>query len=131
MNCKKHNRLIVAVLGVDTPQEKSYCIECIEELESFKSGEPINPKEVLRGDVNIVENLFKSIRFLFRCNSFEYHAGRGDIHSSEHFFIGKHGTFAIKKTPERLVISELLGLPPEFLEELKSGERVINSILGV
>lgn len=37
MNCKKHGRLIVAILGVDTPQEKSYCIDCIEELESFKS----------------------------------------------------------------------------------------------
>lgn len=36
INCIKHNRLIIATLNVDTPEEKQYCIDCIGELENFK-----------------------------------------------------------------------------------------------
>ena len=33
MNCKKHNRLIVFTDNIDTREEKSYCGECIRQLE--------------------------------------------------------------------------------------------------
>lgn len=89
------------------------------------------PPEGLEGNLNVVENLFRSIRHLYTCNDFKHYPGKKDSISSEHFFIGKHENFGIRKSSVRIVISELPPLPPEFIEELKSGEKVTSSILGV
>ena len=74
--------------------------------------------------------IFKNLLKLLRLNNFKRYDGRKTDKLEEFFFIENKKTICIKKTKNKIIITELPQLSEEFVEELKSGN-VTSSIIGI